>query len=44
MTPAAWNIPLYVLAVTFFTVVMAMSLQPHWFSTMYGVIFLVGFG
>lgn len=44
MTPAAIGIPLYVLAVTFFTVDMAMSLQPHWFSTMYGVIFLVGFG
>jgi uncharacterized membrane protein YiaA len=44
MTPAAVSIPLYVLAVTFFTVDMAMSLQPHWFSTMYGVIFLVGFG
>ncbi len=43
MTPAAVSIPLYVLAVTFFTVDMAMSLQPHWFSTMYGVIFLVGF-
>jgi hypothetical protein len=44
MTPAALSIPVYVLAVTFFTVDMAMSLQPHWFSTMYGVIFLVGFG
>ncbi len=43
MTPAALSIPFYALAVTFFTVDMAMSLQPHWFSTMYGVIFLVGF-
>jgi len=44
MTPAALGIPFYVLTVTFFAVDMAMSLQPHWFSTMYGVILLVGFG
>jgi hypothetical protein len=44
MTPAAVSMPFYVLALTFFAVDIGMSLQPHWFSTMYGVIMMAGFG
>jgi hypothetical protein len=32
---------LYVLTVTFMSVDWAMSIEPHWFSTMYGVLFIV---
>lgn len=35
---------LYGLTVTFASVDWAMSLEPHWFSTMYGVLFIAGQG
>jgi hypothetical protein len=36
------GIPLYGIAMTFAAVDWAMSLEPHWFSTIYGAIFVVG--
>jgi hypothetical protein len=33
---------LYVLTVTFAAVDWAMSLEPHWYSTIYGMVFLIG--
>ena len=42
-----WSGPglvLYGLAVTFAAVDWAMSLEPHWYSSVYGVVFLVGQG
>jgi hypothetical protein len=36
------GIILYGLTVTFFAVDWVMSLEPHWYSTIYGVIFMVG--
>ena len=38
------GIALYGLAMTFASVDWAMSLEPHWFSTIYGVMFIVGQG
>jgi hypothetical protein len=35
---------LYALTVTFASVDWVMSIEPHWFSTMYGILFLVGQG
>ena len=32
----------YALTVTFASIDWAMSLEPHWFSTMYGIMFLIG--
>lgn len=37
-------IPLFVLTLTFAATDWAMSLEPEWFSTMYGLIFLAGYG
>jgi hypothetical protein len=34
----------FILAVTFAAVDWAMSLDPHWFSTIYGLLFVIGFG
>lgn len=39
---SAPGILLYVLTMTFASIDWAMSLDPHWFSTIYGVIFIVG--
>jgi hypothetical protein len=39
---SAPGILLYVLTMTFASVDWAMSLDPHWFSTIYGVLFIVG--
>lgn len=36
------GIALYGLALTFAAIDWAMSLEPHWFSTIYGVMFLIG--
>jgi hypothetical protein len=36
------GLALYGLAMTFASVDWAMSLEPHWFSTIYGVVFIVG--
>src|SRR5262249_29215932 len=36
------GIAIYGLAMTFAAIDWGMSLEPHWFSTMYGVMFLVG--
>ena len=41
-TIAAPGIGLYGLAMTFAAVDWVMSLEPHWFSTMYGPIFVIG--
>ena len=41
-TIAGPGLGLYTLAMTFASVDWAMSLEPHWFSTLYGVIFIVG--
>jgi hypothetical protein len=41
-TLAGPGLALYGLSMTFAAFDWAMSLEPHWFSTMYGVIFLVG--
>jgi hypothetical protein len=38
------GIALYALATTFASFDWAMSLEPHWFSTLYGVVFIVGQG
>lgn len=38
------GLALYVLTVTFSSVDWAMSLEPHWYSTIYGALFLVGHG
>jgi len=38
------GIVVYALCVTFASVDWAMSLEPHWFSTIYGVMFVVGQG
>jgi hypothetical protein len=38
------GIGLYALATTFASFYWAMSLEPHWFSTLYGVVFIVGQG
>ena len=35
---------IYALTITFASVDWAMSLEPHWFSTIYGVLFMVGQG
>lgn len=35
---------LYFLAMTFAAIDWAMSLEPHWFSTIYGVVFIIGQG
>jgi hypothetical protein len=37
-------IVLFVLVVTFASVDWVMSLDPHWFSTIYGLLFLIGWG
>jgi hypothetical protein len=34
----------HVLAITFATTDWVMSLEPHWFSTIYGVLYIVGYG
>ncbi|MFN0152631.1 MAG: hypothetical protein ACKVU1_18160 [bacterium] len=39
---SAPGIVLYVLTMTFASIDWAMSLDPHWFSTIYGVLFIVG--
>ena len=39
---SAGGIILYCLTVTFASVDWGMSLEPHWFSTIYGVLFIVG--
>jgi hypothetical protein len=39
---SAPGILIYVLTMTFASIDWAMSLDPHWFSTIYGVIFIVG--
>ncbi|MFQ5960602.1 MAG: hypothetical protein ACE5MG_04340, partial [Candidatus Methylomirabilales bacterium] len=36
------GLAVYVLTVTFASIDWAMSLEPHWFSTIYGVMFIVG--
>jgi hypothetical protein len=41
-TYAAFAMVLYGLTMTFAAIDWAMSLEPHWFSTIYGVIFIVG--
>jgi hypothetical protein len=41
---AAPGLGLYVVALTLAAVDWAMSLEPHWFSTLYGLIFVVGQG
>ncbi len=41
-TLAGPGLAVYGLTMTFAAVDWAMSLEPHWFSTMYGVIFIVG--
>jgi hypothetical protein len=41
-TLAGPGLAVYALTVTFAAVDWAMSLEPHWFSTMYGLIFIVG--
>jgi hypothetical protein len=41
-TLAGPGLGMYGLTMTFAAVDWAMSLEPHWFSTMYGVIFIVG--
>jgi hypothetical protein len=38
------GLPALALTITFASVDWAMSLDPHWFSTIYGVIFMVGHG
>lgn len=38
------GIPLVVLTLTFASIDWVMSLEPHWFSTIYGLIFLAGYG
>ena len=38
----AGGLVVYALTVTFASIDWVMSLEPHWFSTMYGVIFMVG--
>jgi hypothetical protein len=38
---SAATLLLYVLTVTFMSVDWVMSIEPHWFSTMYGVLFIV---
>ena len=43
-TISAPGIGIYGLTLTFATVDWGMSLEPHWFSTMYGVTFLIGYG
>jgi hypothetical protein len=40
----AGGLVLYVITMTFAVVDWAMSLEPHWFSTIYGVLFLAGQG
>lgn len=41
-TLAGPGLAMYGLTMTFASIDWAMSLEPHWFSTMYGVIFIVG--
>lgn len=44
---ALWSGPalvLWVLTVTFASVDWSMSLEPHWFSSMYGVLYIAGWG
>lgn len=41
-TLAGPGLGIYGLSMTFASIDWAMSLEPHWFSTMYGVIFIVG--
>ena len=36
------GIPMFILSVTFASTDWVMSLEPHWFSTIYGLIFVVG--
>jgi hypothetical protein len=36
------GLALYFLAMTFAAIDWAMSLEPHWFSTIYGVVFIIG--
>jgi hypothetical protein len=43
-TVAAPGLALYVVALTLASVDWVMSLEPHWFSTLYGLIFVVGQG
>jgi hypothetical protein len=38
------GLALYFLAMTFAAIDWAMSLEPHWFSTIYGVVFIIGQG
>jgi len=37
-------LPLFILTLTFASIDWVMSLEPHWFSTIYGLIFLAGYG
>ncbi|MEM6328162.1 MAG: hypothetical protein AAF791_13695 [Bacteroidota bacterium] len=39
---SAWGIPVGAVLVSFFAYDMLMSLEPHWFSTMWGVYFFAG--
>jgi hypothetical protein len=39
---SALGIVVYVLTITFASIDWAMSLEPHWFSTIYGMFFIVG--
>ncbi|HIL58202.1 MAG TPA: hypothetical protein EYG39_09885 [Rhodothermales bacterium] len=39
---SAWGIPVSAVAVSFFSYDMLMSLEPHWFSTMWGVYYFAG--
>jgi hypothetical protein len=39
---SALGIVVYVLAITFASIDWGMSLEPHWFSTIYGMLFVVG--
>jgi hypothetical protein len=43
-TVAGFGVALYVLSMTFASFDWGMSLEPHWFSTIYGVQFIVGQG
>lgn len=39
---SAGGLVIYVLSMTFASIDWAMSLEPHWFSTMYGFLFVIG--
>jgi hypothetical protein len=44
VTLSGAGVPLFVLTLTFASMDWVMSLEPHWFSTIYGLIFLSGYG